>query len=91
MASPLSKIIEKVVMTRMMSYLEHKKLLSDNQHGYRAHRSCTTAVLQLKEDIMKDLEQGIDNCLIFTDMSSAFDTMYKPSNTDRQAPDLWYE
>ena len=74
-ATPLSKVIEKVVMTRMMSYLEHKKLLSDNQHGYRAHRSCTTAVLQLKEDIMKDLENGVDNCLIFTDMSSAFDTI----------------
>ena len=64
----MSKILEKVAMTRLMRYLESKSLLSDCQHGYRAHRSCTTAVLQLKEDILKDMEAGHDNCLIFTDM-----------------------
>ena len=70
-----SKIPERIVMQRLQSHMESKRLYIDTQHGYRNHRSCSTAVLQLQEEILKDAEKNVDTALIFLDMSCAFDTI----------------
>ena len=71
----MSKIIEKVVIGRLRNHLESNGLLSDNQNAYRAHRSVTTAVLQLYDSILKCQEKAVDSACIFLDCSAAFDTI----------------
>ena len=71
----MSKVIEKVVIGRLKKHMEKNELLSDNQNAYRAHRSVTTAVLQLYDDVLKHQEKGVDSACIFLDCSAAFDTI----------------
>ena len=71
----MSKVIEKVVIGRMKRHMEENGLLSDTQNAYRSHRSVTTAVLQLYDDILKHQEKAVDSACIFLDCSAAFDTI----------------
>ena len=70
-----SKILEKVVVTRVTEHMEKTKFFPDEAHGYRQKRSTTTAVLSLQDEILRDLEKGIDSIVIFCDLSNAFDTL----------------
>ena len=70
-----SKVLEKVVINRVNSHMERHDLYPDQQHGYREHRSCTTAVLSMQDSILRDLENNIDSVVVFCDLSSAFDTL----------------
>ena len=71
----MSKILEKVVMSRLSRHMESNGLLSDTQNAYRSHRSVTTAVLQLYDDILKHQDKGVDSACVFLDCSAAFDTV----------------
>ena len=57
------------------SYLEVNRLWSDRQHGYRQHRSTSTALLQLQEEILNRHEEGSDVAMLCFDSSAAFDTL----------------
>ena len=70
-----SKVLEKVVVDRLVTYMETNKFFPDNQHGYRSKRSCQTAVLTLQDEILRDLEKGVDSAIVFCDLSAAFDTL----------------
>ena len=60
---------------RIAKHLENHKILSDNQHGFRAKRSCETQLIQTIEDLSKALndKQQIDMAIL--DFSKAFDTV----------------
>ena len=70
-----SKVLEKVVINRVNDHMERNDLYPDQQHGYRNHRSCSTAVISMQDNILRDLENGIDSIVVFCDLSSAFDTL----------------
>ena len=70
-----SKIIEKVVVTRVTTHMESTKFFPDQAHGYRSKRSTTTAILSIQDEILRDLEKGIDSIVIFCDLSNAFDIL----------------
>ena len=55
--------------------MEETQYFPDAQHGYRANRSCQTVVLSLQDEILRDLENGIDSAVVFCDLSAAFDTL----------------
>ena len=52
-----SKIFEKVITSRLVSFFEHNNLLTDNQHGFRAGRSTETAILQFTSNVYQSLEK----------------------------------
>ncbi len=70
-----SKVLEKVVVTHITTFFERAGWFPDEQHGYRAGRSCGTATLTMQESVLKDLEDGWDSIIIFADLSNAFDTI----------------
>ena len=43
----ISKLLEKIVATQLMSFLEKYKLLANNQHGFRSNLSTETALMKL--------------------------------------------
>lgn len=70
-----SKIFEKIIVTRLIKYLEDNKLLTQYQHGFRANHSTETAVLHFVNNIYKAPEQKLYVAGVFIDLSKAFDSL----------------
>lgn len=76
--STLSKILEKVMNKRLVSFLEKYNVLVDNQFGFREKRSTEDAVLRLTSWITSHTDKG-DKCIgVFLDLQKAFDTVSIP-------------
>jgi hypothetical protein len=74
----LSKILEKVMNKRLLSFLGKENLLSNNQYGFRAGMSTSDAVTGISEYIAQHLDKK-RNCIgIFLDLAKAFDTVSAP-------------
>jgi hypothetical protein len=71
----ISKILEKIVYTRLSDFLEKHKILDENQYGFRASRSTTDAVTNLLGHILNDKEKNNIAIGLFIDYSKAFDTI----------------
>ena len=71
----ISKILEKLVYNRMMSFLDQNSILSDSQYGFRKGRSADLAMLTLTEKNYESVEKDEFLIGIFLDLSKAFDTL----------------
>lgn len=74
----LSKLLEKILNTRLIGFLENNNLLSENQFGFRKGRSANDAVLGLTEYISTNLDNNKKVITIFLDLAKAFDTVSVP-------------
>ena len=54
----LSKILERVMYSRLIEYLETFKILLDNQFGFRKWHSSYMALMQLMDQLIKSIEKG---------------------------------
>ena len=70
-----SKIYEKVVYKRMMSYILNFNILNKNQYGFRNKHSTIMAVCDFVERLSNAVDQGFHTVGIFLDLSKAFDTI----------------
>jgi hypothetical protein len=71
----LSKVLEKVVATRLTSHLIANNLLDLNQSAYKSHHSTETALLCMQDDILNSIGNRRQCLLALLDLSSAFDTV----------------
>ena len=71
--SCLSKILEKLVYNRTVTFLDKHNLISDNQYGFRPNYSTSIALVDLT--INKAYEENVYAIGIFLDLSKAFDTI----------------
>jgi hypothetical protein len=69
----LAKLIEKSISRRVTAYLNEYELFDENQHGFRAHHSCETALLCIHDAAVKAIDEGNVMLLIMLDLSAAFD------------------
>ena len=69
----LSKLSERFVLNRVMSYLNNSNLLPTHQSAYRRHHSTETAVTKVYSDILGAADDGKLSLLILLDLSAAFD------------------
>ena len=69
----LSKILEKAMFTRVISFLERFNLLHKNQFGFRSRRSTVDAIAKMSEKIRFANTNAC--CAIFLDLKKAFDTI----------------
>ena len=56
-----------------MSHLERHNILVANQHGFRKGHSCETQLLELTNDITRNLDEGHQTDIIVLDFAKAFD------------------
>ena len=70
-----SKIFEKLIYSRMYSFLEINKLLQDKQFGFRSKHATTHALISLTESIKNFLAKKEIVSGIFIDLEKAFDTV----------------
>ena len=60
----------------MYTYLEQNSMLSNHQYGFRRGLSTKLAIYDMREKILENLEKDFITCIIFCDLSKAFDTIH---------------
>jgi len=73
LTSHVIKVFERVIRGVMVDFIEKNQLLCDNQHGFRAGRSCLTQLLSHVDDIVQGLIKNADTDAIYLDFAKAFD------------------
>lgn len=73
--STFSKIIEKLVLKRLMDYLNHYNLISDSQHGFQKGKSTISAIISLTESLIDGIDEEKYITALFLDYSKAFDCL----------------
>ena len=74
----IAKILEKLVLSQVSSYLNSHNLYNTCQSAYRAGHSNETALLKVVNDLFLSLNKGNIYVLVLLDFSSAFDTIDHP-------------
>ena len=69
----ISKLLEKIIATRIRFHLESNDLLNRYQSAYRPMHS--TALLKVQNDLLRNLDDGKTTVLVLLDLSAAFDTL----------------
>ena len=72
---PFSKILERIVHTRLYNFLDKHSVLADEQYGFRTKRSTYMALLELTTNLTLALKEKNHTMGIFLDLSKAFDTI----------------
>ena len=73
LTSQVCKVMESIVRGHIFEHLKTKKLLSEEQHGFREGRSCLTNLLTTLEDWTSMLEDGDCVDIAYLDFRKAFD------------------
>ena len=68
-------MFEKLLYDRLYSYLEHNKLLTDCQYGFRGGLSTELAINDLQNFLTQNIDKGLVTCSIFLDLAKAFDAV----------------
>ena len=71
----ISKIIERVVHSRLLSHVNSFATFSPFQSAYRKFHSTETALLKIQDDILLAFENQKLSALVLLDLSAAFDTI----------------
>ena len=73
--SNFSKIYEKVVSKRLLSFLEAGNILVEKKYGFRHGRSAYMAIIEMVDRISAAIDNGEYPIGILIDLSKAFDTI----------------
>ena len=73
LTSIVCKMMEHIIASNIMEHLNNKNILIDQQHGFRARRSCESQLLQTVHDLALGLDQKIQYDVGILDFSKAFD------------------
>ena len=71
--SVISRIFERLLCRQLSAYLEDCDILSPMQHGFRAGRSCQTALISLTNRLFSNRGNGYYSAIASLDFSKAFD------------------
>ena len=71
----LSKVFERLMNTRLTSYLETNCILNKSQFGFRKGLSTSDAILEFLDHAYSSLDSKKHLIAIFLDLSKAFDTI----------------
>ena len=71
----VSKVFEKEVFRQLYSYLTENSLLSKFQSGFRPKHSTVTALIQMCDEWLENMDNGKLNGVVFLDIKKAFDSI----------------
>lgn len=69
----LSKIFEKLLLSRLTDFLKSFDVINENQHGFLKNKNTTTAIFSFIDYVLKGLDEGELTIGLFFDLSKAFD------------------
>ncbi len=71
----LSKVLERFVHTSFTVFLEDFKLLTVAQSGFRQLHSTVTALFQVTDRWLENIDKGLATRVVFIDLHKAFDNV----------------
>ena len=77
LTSCVCKLVEKMINTRLVWYLETEGLLSPFQFGFRKNRSTLDPLLQLSNQIQQGFASKCQTIGVFFDLEKAYDTTWR--------------
>ena len=69
----VSKLMEHIICSSIMSHAEQHNILYPLQHGFRPSRLCETQLLEMVNDIANNMQLGLQTDVCVLDFSKAFD------------------
>ena len=75
LTSVACKIVEHILHSHIMKYLDKHKVLNTAQHGFRSGHSCETQLIQTIHDFTSSLNYRTQTDVVIMDFSKAFDTV----------------
>ena len=73
--SYISKLVERVVASRLQDHIKANQLGEKMQSAYRQCHSTETALLRVKNDLLMSIENAGAAMLVLLDLSAAFNTI----------------
>ena len=72
------KLFERVIYNKLYKYYEFKKVLNDNQSGFRSGDSCINQLINITHDVFQsfDSNPSLEVRGVFLDISKAFDRVW---------------
>jgi len=71
----LSKLLERVVESRLQVFLDSNELMPSQQSAYRQHHNTETEVLKVYNDLLVAADSGLVSTVCLLDLTAAFDTV----------------
>ena len=71
-----SKIFEKLVHKRMVSFISRYNIIKPNQFGFQSNKSTSDAILDFLQNIYDSFNNNKRYLSIYLDFSKAFDTIF---------------
>ena len=71
----ISKLIERVVNTRLDKHLERNQLHANNQFGYKKNHSMEYLLLKILDKLLMNCDNNMPSVVLLLDLSAAFDTV----------------
>ena len=71
----LSKIVEKAAQLQLQEHFDQQSLLPKHQSAYRQHHSTEKKLLNICDNMLKNMENGKCTSIVSLDLSAAFDTV----------------
>ena len=72
---PSLHVLEHIIHSHTMKYLDSHKILTTAQHGFRSGHSCETQLIQTVHDFAYSLNNKTQTDVVIMDFSKAFDTV----------------
>ena len=73
----MAKVMERIINTRLVWFLESNNLISEIQSGFRPARSTTDNLITLDTAIKNSLHNGKHFIVVFFDLQKAYDTAWR--------------
>ncbi len=73
--SVVAKILEKLIFEQLYEYLNNNNLIAASQSGFRPLHSTLTALMEATDKWSINIDNGLLNGVILTDLKKAFDTI----------------
>ena len=73
LTSHIIKVLERIIVRQITSFLEKNDKMNPHQHGFRAGRSCLSQLLGHYEKILEVLEHNKNADVVYLDFRAAFD------------------
>ena len=75
LVNTISKIIERVLLSQILKYLDYNKLVGHIHHGSVRDKSTQTLVTEIYSQLVENFSQGEESVLLQLDQSKAFDVV----------------
>jgi retron-type reverse transcriptase len=73
-----AKVLEKVLINRIMHHIYTNNLMSNNQYGFTPQTSTVDAVMALKDFVQESINEGQYVAVVSLDVKGAFDAAWWP-------------